>query len=178
MNRLTPYDTKPWYRQFWPWFLIVLPGTVVVAALTTVFIAFNNADSRVNDEYYSNGLAIEQIFAYDLRAKEYGLGAQFLWDTVTGEIVLTLTQEGNVPEIDYPAKVRLQFLHPGNESMDQEVTLSKITKGYYRADLETLPLHRYYLRLSSIPDKQANIEWRLQAELDFSQAQQIDFHYR
>ena len=31
-------DLLPWYRQFWPWFLIALPGTVVVAAIGTLVI--------------------------------------------------------------------------------------------------------------------------------------------
>ncbi|MDX2349593.1 MAG: FixH family protein, partial [Porticoccus sp.] len=44
-------DTKPWYRQFWPWFLMALPGSVVIAGLTTVYIAFNGADTLVNDNY-------------------------------------------------------------------------------------------------------------------------------
>ena len=26
-------ESIPWYRQFWPWFLIALPATVVVAGL-------------------------------------------------------------------------------------------------------------------------------------------------
>ena len=48
MSRAAPVpgrdlDTTPWYRQFWPWFLIVLPGSVVVAALTTVYIANKGA---------------------------------------------------------------------------------------------------------------------------------------
>ena len=39
MNESPP----PWYRQFWPWFLFGLPGIVVVAGLTTWWIAAHNA---------------------------------------------------------------------------------------------------------------------------------------
>ncbi len=45
------HSSVPWYRQFWPWFLIALPASVVVAGVVTVFIAFNNADTLVNDNY-------------------------------------------------------------------------------------------------------------------------------
>ncbi len=31
----------PWYKQFWPWFLIALPASVVVASLITVTLFFN-----------------------------------------------------------------------------------------------------------------------------------------
>jgi hypothetical protein len=36
-------DTKPWYKQFWPWFLIALPGSVVIASMLTIGIAIENA---------------------------------------------------------------------------------------------------------------------------------------
>ena len=38
-RRLPVEDTVPWYQQFWPWFLILLPASVVVAGLTTLVIA-------------------------------------------------------------------------------------------------------------------------------------------
>ena len=41
----------PWYKQFWPWFLILLPGTAVVATLYTVVIANQYADDLVVDDY-------------------------------------------------------------------------------------------------------------------------------
>jgi hypothetical protein len=34
---------KPWFKQFWPWFLIALPGSVVVASMYTITLAVQNA---------------------------------------------------------------------------------------------------------------------------------------
>lgn len=34
---------KPWYKQFWPWFLIALPGSVVIASMFTITLAVQNA---------------------------------------------------------------------------------------------------------------------------------------
>ena len=36
-------DQKPWYKQFWPWFIMAIPACGVVAGITTVIIASNNA---------------------------------------------------------------------------------------------------------------------------------------
>lgn len=36
-------NTTPWYKQFWPWFLIALPGSVVIASLFTISLAVENA---------------------------------------------------------------------------------------------------------------------------------------
>lgn len=37
-------DTQPWYRQFWPWFIIVLIGSGVSASLYTVYLAVSTAE--------------------------------------------------------------------------------------------------------------------------------------
>ena len=48
-------NTKPWYREPWPWFLISLPATAVAAGITTVWIAATNADGLVVGDYYKAG---------------------------------------------------------------------------------------------------------------------------
>ncbi len=37
----------PWYRHFWPWFIVGLLGVSVVASVATVVIAFRNPDPVV-----------------------------------------------------------------------------------------------------------------------------------
>ena len=67
--------TTPWYRQFWPWFLIALPGTVVIASLYTLFLANRYADDLVIDDYYKEGLAINQELSRQKEAESLGLRA-------------------------------------------------------------------------------------------------------
>ena len=43
-------DSKPWYRQFWPWFLIVLPASSVVFSFATLYIAVSGADEVLPHE--------------------------------------------------------------------------------------------------------------------------------
>jgi len=40
-------DTKPWYKQFWPWFLISIPLLTVIAGIITLIIALKNPDYLV-----------------------------------------------------------------------------------------------------------------------------------
>lgn len=43
----------PWYKQFWPWFIIALPASVVVASFFTLWLAISNPDQIVlSDEEY------------------------------------------------------------------------------------------------------------------------------
>jgi len=43
-------DSKPWHRQFWPWFLIALPAISVVFSFATLYIAVSGADEVVPHE--------------------------------------------------------------------------------------------------------------------------------
>jgi len=80
MNRQLPGgDTEPWYRQFWPWFLILLPASVVVAGLTTLYIANRHADDLVVDEYYKDGLAINRQLEKKQRAEQQGIAASLVF---------------------------------------------------------------------------------------------------
>mgnify|MGYP003639778068 FL=1 len=68
-------DQLPWYKQFWPWFLIILPMCAVIASLTTLKIALDNSDSLVAEDYYKQGKAINM----DLRKIKYAqqIGMKF-----------------------------------------------------------------------------------------------------
>jgi hypothetical protein len=43
----------PWYKQFWPWFIIALPATAVIASFITLYLAISRPDYIVvEDEEY------------------------------------------------------------------------------------------------------------------------------
>jgi len=157
-------DKQPWYRQSWLWFLIALPGTVVVAGLFTVYLAFKHADTLVVDSYYRKGLAINQVLEQDKLAARLGVTAEVRLDAESGELFVTLNGTDTPPE-----QVTLLLLHPTDESRDQTLLLSPITAGHYRTDLDQQLQYRYYLRLFPEPQK----EWRLVGELDFSSMNQV-----
>ncbi|MGL4901125.1 MAG: FixH family protein, partial [Shewanella sp.] len=45
-------EQQPWYKQFWPWFLIILPLCAVIASFATLKIALTNSDALVAEDYY------------------------------------------------------------------------------------------------------------------------------
>src|SRR5690606_32508437 len=50
---------KPWYKQFWPWFLMLIPFSVVIAMIITLTIASGYGDNpMVVDDYYKKGRGI------------------------------------------------------------------------------------------------------------------------
>lgn len=53
----TDYST-PWYKQFWPWFLIALPTVAVIACFISLDIAIKHADAPVAGDYVQHGLTV------------------------------------------------------------------------------------------------------------------------
>lgn len=41
---------RPWYREFWPWFLVGLLGSCVVACMVTLAIAVHHPEALVLSE--------------------------------------------------------------------------------------------------------------------------------
>lgn len=116
----TPTHTAvPWYRQFWPWFLIALPASAVIAGLTTVYIAAHNTDGLVVDDYYKQGLAINQTLQRQQRASTLHLAATVDWNTRTDVITLQLSSA----TAEYPPQLKLTFSHPTRAHLDSEVVL-------------------------------------------------------
>jgi len=118
----------PWYRQFWPWFLLALPAASVVGGVLTLVIAVRNADSVVRDDWYKSGLAINADLARERIAADLGIVATVVLDERRGEIRVGLG--GPAPEAD--AALELELHHPTQASRDRAFHLVRDTGGAYR----------------------------------------------
>ncbi len=147
---------RPWYRQFWPWFLIALPAISVVFSVLTLVIAVRNADSLVRDDYYKAGLALNREFALERAAAARALRAEL---RVAGEtIAVALAGDG----IDARSELVLVLAHPTAAARDLELRLRGASDGVWRATLPA-PLHGPW-HASLMP---AGGGWRLAARIDF-----------
>jgi len=48
--KTTNTPEPPWYKQFWPWFIIALPATAVIASFITLYLAISRPDYIVVDD--------------------------------------------------------------------------------------------------------------------------------
>jgi hypothetical protein len=156
--------TEPaWYRQFWPWVLIALPGTVVIASFITLYIAIVNSHSMVKDDYYKDGLAINRYLKEDQLAEKLAITAELQFLPASGKIKLQL-----LGEHDNDSQVLiLYFIHPVNASADFQLPLQINSPGDYEQSVLELDLTRWYLQLSPA-DASPDQRWRIRGEINLA----------
>ena len=114
-----------WYKQFWPWFLIFLPGSVVVASIITLVLAAQGADSLVSDDYYKQGKLINQ----DLTKKEYAKKIGLSGGLSIKDNTLQLNVSAKENSIKLPPVVKMEFVHPTTAAKDTSITLIQVIPG-------------------------------------------------
>ncbi len=142
----------PWYRQFWPWFLILLPGTAVVASLYTLIIANQYADDLVVDDYYKEGLAINRQLKRQNEARMLELKATF----TSQQRQLDIQLEGPIEA----SQLRLLLSHAMESDQDFAVPVQQIGRGHYRVLLPQVLKGRWHWTL----DEGVSSHWRLDGD--------------
>ena len=145
-------DTLPWYKQFWPWFLISLPLSVVIASMVTMNIAFKTSDGLVSDDYYKEGKAIHLNADSTNKARALGIAGNLSHDADTGSLTLVLDQA----LVDAPSQLVLEFFHPTRPNHDQLLQLTAVDQLRYVGRAEPLVPANWKLELHP-----AEKDWRV-----------------
>lgn len=158
-------DTKPWYKYFWPWFLIAVPVSSFVMAYFLVNFAANTEDSLVVDDYYKEGKAINARLDKEAIAKRKNITTEL---TITdGSIAVKfhsgIPQEGNA--------LKLNFYHVTIEERDASVLLSRDANGIYRGFVEKDLTGKWQVSLSPVDDS-----WKVQNTLQLPYSGAIKFN--
>ncbi len=144
--------SQPWYREPWPWILIMLPMTAVVASMITIWLAIKSADGLVEDDYYKQGISINKTMHRDLAAQDLHLGANLSMGSDGRTISAHL-----MGKLDgMPDKLQLSLLHPTQAHRDLHISLQAWEKGNYSAVVPNLSKGRWRVVLEA-PDG----GWRL-----------------
>lgn len=145
--------TQRWYREPWPWILMAGPATVVVAGVFTAYLAIVSNDGLVEDDYYKQGLAVNQSMARDQHADALGMQAEVVrGGDGTALRVFLRAGEGIV----LPAVLSLKITHPTRSGVDQKLVLLPDGAGFYAGRLDAPLSGRWHVALED--DKH---EWRL-----------------
>ncbi len=157
--KLTP--VLPWYRHRWPWLLMLGPFVVIVAAAITLWLALRSNDGLVADDYYKQGLAINQVTLRDRRAAALDLRGEISLDA--GRQLVRVALDGG-KMIEMPAVLLLKLSHPTRSGFDQSFRLQRDNSGGYSAAAIGDLAGRWYVIL----EDEAR-EWRLSTTWDPAQ---------
>lgn len=154
MSAMTMSESKPWYKEPWPWILMAGPGLVIVAAIVTIWIAVVSADGLVADDYYKQGLAMNQRLERDHQASKLGLHADVMRAGLNVRLLITAKETVALPE-----EIVLRLTHPTIDGRDQKVALKSEGAGFYGGVLAEDVAGRWHVTLEDPAG-----QWRLQGE--------------
>jgi hypothetical protein len=144
---------KPWYREPWPWLLMAGPAIVIVASIVTTWIAVKNEDALVADDYYKQGLAINQVIRRETAAAALDMRARVLF--AENRVRVFLTGRG------VPQELVLRLVHRTRAGLDRETRLRSAANGWYEGRLPATASGRWNLFLED-----GDRNWRLTGEWD------------
>lgn len=132
-------NSKPWYREPWPWFLMSGPILVIIAAFVSAWIAIRSSDGLVTEDYYKQGLVAGETLTRSKHAEELGISAGLRLTDEQVLIRLTSRQPGK------PAALNVTLSHPTRAGIDQKSVLKP--NGEVYAGKLNLPASGHWLVL-------------------------------
>ena len=118
----------PWYKYKLVWMIIAIPAASVFAGMFMIYLAVNTDDGLVADDYYKEGMAINQSLKRDRTAAELGLGAELVIED-TGDMIRLSFNKGALPA--YPDNLTLHLQHATHAGHDQVINLVRAPEGQY-----------------------------------------------
>lgn len=118
--------TTPWYRQRWPWLLMLPPLAAVVGGIVTVVLAVRSDDGMVAADYYKRGLAINAELSRSERAAQLGLVGHVRadGDAAGDTVIVRVSGEQPMPP---EAVLQIRLVHPGRGGADRMALLSRVS---------------------------------------------------
>ena len=149
----TMNELNPWYKQFWPWFLMALPTTAVIGCIITIVIAITNPDGLVKDDYYKAGLGINRTLEREQQAATMGLSAAVIWQPQHHQVSLQLEALQPIKS----ERLLLNLIHPTRSGQDIRIPLLRQGNSRYKGLLAEAPAAgNWYLIIT--PEDES---WRL-----------------
>ncbi len=160
---------SPWYKQFWPWFLISLPLLTIIACFTFVVISLDSAPSMVVDDYYKKGKAINLELTKFNKAKALYLHGDLTISHDTIKFKFTKGDNKNV------SALKISFYHKTLKENDFSTILTKNGIGEFTAIHSHVLLNRYTVFIEPM-----NGTWKLKEsiKLPYNNAFKISPDYK
>ena len=124
---------KPWHSYPLVWMMISIPFSAVIMGVIMIWLAVDTDDGLVADDYYKQGLAINDVISLDTKASELRLNAIIGFES-SSKVVNVQFDKGLLES--YPDTLQLNFQHATRANSDIAVTLNHGIDNQYIGYLE------------------------------------------
>ncbi|MFC0444810.1 FixH family protein [Pseudidiomarina halophila] len=121
--------SKPWYKQVWPWVLMSIPFSVVIAMFITLTVASDYDNPMVVDDYYKQGRGINTQVEKVQEAQARGISFSFSHD---GRDLVLAYKTGEPDEL---TALTVSFYHTTLADKDFTLRLTADGDGRFRGKL-------------------------------------------
>jgi uncharacterized protein len=159
------HDTKPWYKQLWPWLLIAFPIVSFIKGGHTIYIMQQNNPDLVIDDYYKEGRAINMNLAKYREAQLRNLHASTL--IAANQVIVRFEQNKTLGQ-----HLQLEFFHNTIAANDFVVTAERSGENLYVATLPKALDGKWNLVVSD-----EHKDWKLRASVMLPQQGEFKLGY-
>jgi hypothetical protein len=147
-------QSKPWHKHPLVWMMIAIPFSAVVMGVVMIWLALDTDDGLVADDYYKQGLEINDVISLDKKATELKLNAVIKFN-ITDKVINVTFDKGLLD--NYPNTLELNFQHATHANSDVFVELNHgINDSYIGYLQQTLSEGIWYFEVS-------DDDWKLNA---------------
>ncbi len=155
---------RPWYKEFWVWFILGILGMSVILGTSMLVIATRNPPGLISDNYYDVGKGINTSLERENLAVRLQLKASLQLDNEKGTASLQLKGFSNPPQLV------LNLISPTQPERDRRVVLQAQADGSYAGNLLDAVEGR---RFVEVIGQEGGQDWRLFEEKQLVSGQPV-----
>ncbi len=146
---------RPWYKEPYVLMLIGFPTASIIACMFLIYLAASTKDTLVRDNYYKDGLAMNQEFKWDKKSQAMDVRLELKIEGNTAQIHLLNTR------MELPNTLQLKLSHPTLKAQDRDSMLQRQEQQkFYQGFIDSSLDGRYYIQVESMEQS-----WRIRKEL-------------
>jgi uncharacterized protein len=160
-------ENTPWFKMPIMWLLIGIPASAVIVGIFFISLAVNTKDSLVRDNYYKDGLAINEELAWDKKAASLDVRMRLVANADQSELHAFIDNS----RAELPNLLLVKFSHPTLKDQDQDALLQRIANSNeYAGSLEHPLNSRFYIQIEATEQ-----EWRVRNDAVIENNSSIEF---